>query len=379
MTSESRQIPTIGTGGNPVCYLTVATIPSTTAHASFVLNLAQSLRVAGRTIDVVKVGWKRKSKESFPVFGLAPRVPSPSLRAGLQALLFPLLQIRRRYGLTITHNALTAAAARIVGAPFIFDVHAVPGRGRILRFALSGRACRALAFNSVGARIAFQKAGLGVGKPDKVIGNGSSPFAADLDVRRREREELGYGDTTKLVVYIGSLGQGRGIDVVRAAIGKLNDAQIQLLIVGGKREDVDRERSLVDADGLGDRISFMGHVPQERVSNLMNAADVLLVSYSRSIATVDVMNPMKAHEYLSTDRPIVYPRLARVMDVIGEDPGSVGFEADNPDSLATALQEGVSLFDRRALENHRKGRRITWERVAEMYLDLIEEATEVRA
>jgi len=361
-----------------VCYLTVATIPSTTAHASFVVQLAEALCVQGISISVAKVGWGRTSSgiSKMPNFTcLAPWVPTAPFRAALQAILFPLYYyLWQRYEIVLTHNALTAVMLRLCGIPFIFDVHAVPKRGWLLRFALAGRNCRAIAYNSIGAQKAFEVAGLGAGKPARVIGNGSKTFRKDPDLRRRERAALGYGPQTRLVVYIGSLGPGRGMNTLRAAMLKVQDPEIHVLIAGGKSADIERERKASQAAGLGERITYLGYVDRDRIMALMNAADVLLVSYSRLLATVDVMDPMKVHEYLSTDRPIIYPVFERIVDIIGDDPGAFGHEPDDPDSLASALRQGIAWDNSEELERFRASRRITWERVAQMYDVLIRDA-----
>lgn len=358
-----------------LCYLTVATIPSTTAHASFVMQLARSIRARGMELDVAKVGWSQVPADPHAgarFIGLAPRTPSATVRAAVQALLFPLLQIRKRYGMVIVHNALTAFTARLMGAPFIYDVHGQPGRGRLLRYALAGQSCKAVVFNSIGACQAYERLGLGAGKPTKIIGNGSAAFHADDAVRARVRADLGYGDDTFLVVYVGSLGVGRGMDTLRAALARLQNPKVQVLIAGGRPEDVQSEKHVADQAGLGARITYLGHVGRDRIAEIMNAADALLISYSKSVPAVDVMNPMKAHEYLATDRPILYPDLARVVDVIADDPGAFAYQSDDPNSLAQAIERSTEPLDAAALEHYRTERRITWDRVAEMYTDLAE-------
>lgn len=356
-------------------YLTVATLPSTSAHAAYVRSVCGALSEAGFKVTVLKVGWSRLDGVSGVRFvGLAPRLPGAGARSIAQAVAFLARLPFTTRSLVVTHNALCAAVCRLAGVKYVYDAHGKVGRARLLRFALSKGGCRAMIFNSAGTEVAFRQSGLPIPRITAVIGNGSSEFQSDATARRRFRSRHGISDRADVTAYIGSLGTNRGMDVVRQALLKMDMRDRKFIIAGGSPSDIQRERAAFAAAGLSDAVLFLGFLSQRELSDVMNGADTLLVSYSSAIGTADVMNPMKVHEYMSTDRAIVYPSLERVNEVIGDDPGSFQYTADDPISLAHALVQ-ASACDRRAeCERYRGPRRVTWKAVAERFKDVLARA-----
>lgn len=356
-----------------IYYLTVATIPSTTAHAKYVEKISQFLFKLGYNISVYKVGWEKININCSDVkfIGLSPRLPNSSARAITQAICFYISALFSKPQLVITHNAVCAAACRLAGVNFVYDVHGSLGRGRCLRFALAKGHCRAMAFNSKGSELEYRQADLSIPNKTAVIGNGSNEFVSDDERRKNFRRAHRIDDECHVIAYIGSLGPNRGLDTVRDALLKIDMQKRKFIIVGGSPNDLDREQAEFAAAGLNDVVIFLGFLPHEDLIDVLNGADSLLVSYSRSIAAVDVMNPMKVHEYMSTDLPIIYPFLDRVTDIIDGDTCSFGYEPDNPTSLARAFISASAFEDNTRCGKQRANRRITWERIAKDFRELI--------
>lgn len=137
---------------------------------------------------------------------------------------------------------------------------------------------------------------------------------------------------------------------------------IELVVAG---EEGDRYRELIDELGIGDRVSFLGHQPHDRVISLQKGAAVLLlVGWSGGFQV-----PGKLFEYYAARRPVLAVRY---------DPGDVasrmveshrrGLVVDNrADEIADALLKLHGLWKNGELQRaFDLGERTeyTWERLA---------------
>jgi glycosyltransferase involved in cell wall biosynthesis len=207
----------------------------------------------------------------------------------------------------------------------------------------------------------------------EIVGMAADVFQPNPERRASRRHSLGFAQEDTIITYIGSLGPSRGLPILRQAATMIGQCGIRFLIVGGSDEDVAREKALCSEAGLAKQFIFTGFLTRQEVSDVFQAADGLLVSYSRSLPAVDVMNPMKVHEYLATDLPILYPRLPRVQDIISaDDPGAISYDCDSPSSLAAALVHCTKSFDRSAIEAFRGPKRITWDLLAQRWESIVQ-------
>ena len=180
------------------------------------------------------------------------------------------------------------------------------------------------------------------------------PDGVDLEAYDREasvtelREKLELPLDRSIAVYTGHLYEQRGIEEILGCAQGLPD--VLSLLVGGYPEDVELRRRQVAALGLTN-VVLTGYVSNGVVPDYLQAADVLLMPYSRQVATSQWMSPLKLFEYMGAGRPIVASRLPAIEGVLrcGEDALLV-----EPDS-AEALREGV----RKALGDPDLARRIS--------------------
>jgi glycosyltransferase involved in cell wall biosynthesis len=149
----------------------------------------------------------------------------------------------------------------------------------------------------------------------------------DLKSREAARAELGIKDKKKIVTYVGSLYEDRGIgDILKLA--QLFPA-VHFMVVGGPEKNKLDYEAKARCDGLAN-IVFTGRVPHHQVKDYLLAADILLMLWSRQVPTIRVCSPLKVFEYMAAERIIVGHGFPTIREVLKD--GETAFLAD-PDSF----------------------------------------------
>lgn len=371
-------------------YVTVATLPSGTAHAAYVANLCCRLggRVpvrligcapsGGATTEALREFWNLSFEgvevELWPVasawggasgraLAMATQMAWRTDRIGEQDLL-------------ITHNALTAAAARLRGIPFVYDMHGLSPRSRVLQWAMRGETLRGVVYNSAGMQRAWERL---AGRPP--VAACVSPNAvrqelfASLPERASARGSLGLPADRLTVTYVGSMGSDRGVDLMIEAarrVGGRTERPTLWLFVGGSDQQIAGWERLAREQGLApDNYRFVGFRPQSELPRWYAASDVLCAPYRMRVGTRDVMSPMKLFEYLAAGRVIVASDIPTIRDVVGQSGAAYLVEPDSADAIAEAVVAIVReprRFERMAAAARARGMRATWEHKSEELL-----------
>jgi D-inositol-3-phosphate glycosyltransferase len=171
--------------------------------------------------------------------------------------------------------------------------------------------------------------------PQKI---GVVPCGVNLELfnkvgRRDARDELGLNGQ-KMALYVGRIDSLKGIDKLMMAMAILKRRQPRLLVIGGdehSRREVTRLDTLGRELGIGEAVSFLGAVPQERLPLYYSAADVCVVpSYYETFGLV-------ALESLACGTPVVATDVGAASSIIRD--GETGYlVADNePGKLADKI------------------------------------------
>ena len=293
-----------------ICYISVATFPSRTAHTSYTSNLARAL---ARNCDHVRViGWEGLGRdpcvdEATATDNLAYlllRGPSASASRRVWAMGFATVRHApmwsARVDRVITHSPVVAAALRTRKIPFVLDVHGTSDRARITRYALSGNVVRGCIFNSQQMSAICQKAWGVEHLPGLVLGSGINyAQLTNLPPRSLALAESGISPDRMVIGYIGSLGPGRGIDLLlNAALAmQAQHPSLVWLFVGGNPDDVAKWQAYAVDLGLPPNcFCFVGHQQQDSLARFYSLADILVAPYSRLIKDANTMAPMKLVE-----------------------------------------------------------------------------------
>ncbi len=102
--------------------------------------------------------------------------------------------------------------------------------------------------------------------------------------RLEARDRLGLSGDTRVLGFFGSLGYGRRLDHVRAALraNSTSDAPVTLLYAGG---DGDTLRRLAEEQDHTGPLHDLGKCPHEQVSTALSAMDVFVAPYRDGVST----------------------------------------------------------------------------------------------
>jgi glycosyltransferase involved in cell wall biosynthesis len=138
---------------------------------------------------------------------------------------------------------------------------------------------------------------------------------------------------------------------------------VRVLLVGGGYEEAALKRQAAEA-GLADKVIFAGQVPHDRVQDYYNLVDVFVYPRKRTRLT-ELVTPLKPLEAMAQGRAVVASDIGGHRELIRPRETGLLFQADNADSLVTAVLDllehpelGAALRAnaRRFVENERTWR-----------------------
>ena len=167
---------------------------------------------------------------------------------------------------------------------------------------------------------------------------------------------------SRRIVAAGRLLPIKGFDVLVEALGRLGDADLRIM---GEGEERARLQSRIDAAGLGERATLLGHLPPEAMRAELRAGRVFAMP-SRGEGM-----PLALLEALACGCPAVATPVGAIADLLGGEAGTL-VPVEDAAALAGAL--GRALEGEAGLT--RAGARALAERYSEeacygAYADLI--------
>lgn len=142
-------------------------------------------------------------------------------------------------------------------------------------------------------------------------------FSSHLFKERKEKIEtrimLGLPEHQKIVVYVGSLYENRGIERIISLAKRF--PKTLFIAIGGLQE---QRQYYFDLSIMEDvkNILWKGFLPHSDIPNYLQAADVLLMLFTWDVPTIKFCSPLKVFEYMAAGRPIVgeaYPTITEVL------------------------------------------------------------------
>lgn len=181
-----------------------------------------------------------------------------------------------------------------------------------------------------------------------VIPNGVSPsdFSASPLPSRTGREPV--------LLYIGTLADWQGLDIVIKALPKILDQQpAKLHIVGRGRS---RQRKVLAKHirklGLEEHVIVQPPVPHHEIPALIASADICVAPLGLNDRNVTQgACPIKVLEYMAAGRPLLASNMPIVRELVREDVDALLFSPNDPDDLARqalALLNDMELSQRLA-------------------------------
>jgi exopolysaccharide biosynthesis WecB/TagA/CpsF family protein len=314
--------------------------PETTGIAPYTSAMAEHLARSGHRVTVITgfahyPAWRREPGER--------RWRAVEMREGVRVLrrrhYVPRSQSAIRRALYEASFLVHAALSRPERPDIVFGVVPSLGGGILARiFAARARAPYGLIFQDLmapaarqsgiegGVRVAWITAALerwavARARTVAVASESFRPYLGEIGVaderivslpnwvqdrrptssRATTRRQLGWTGDRTVVLHAGNMGLKQGLGQVVAAARRADalGAPVRYVLMGEGSQ-----RSALEAAGAGiERLEFLPFQPEDEVADILDAADVLLVSERASV--IDMSLPSKLTAYFSAGRPIV--------------------------------------------------------------------------
>jgi glycosyltransferase involved in cell wall biosynthesis len=137
------------------------------------------------------------------------------------------------------------------------------------------------------------------------------PYPNGVDIRAfQDKDGTGlrkkYGlDDLKVIIYVGTLGKGRHLEVLIRAFSEVRGKKANLkLLVVGEGSDEDNLKGLAKELGIESDVIFTEQVPQADVPNFIAVSDIG-VSPVPPFYFYKLSSPIKIFEYMAMGKPVV--------------------------------------------------------------------------
>jgi teichuronic acid biosynthesis glycosyltransferase TuaC len=279
-----------------------------------------------------------------PRYALIPKLgmsSAPFLMYGsLKNFAADILRTRFRFDLIDAHyfypdGVAAVLLGRRLGKPVVItargtDVNLLPEYGvprRLVRWA----AAQAAGIVTVSEALRERLIELGVpGNRIEVLRNGVDLELFAPQERAAARRELGRDAKGPVVLSVGWLAPQKGFDLVIRAAAALPDTL--LVIVGEGPEKAALQRLARDLQ-TGERVRFLGTMPQQRLATLCNAADVLVLASAREGL------PNVVLEALACGTPVVATAVGGLPEIVRVRAAGRLVQERTPEAIAAALRD----------------------------------------
>ena len=332
-------------------------------HDTRVEKEARTLAAAGYRVTVVADGVAglpdRESRDGIEVRRVARRGPPiPGLRFVVHEL--RLARVLRALRADVYHahdsNALipVAWASRARGVPFVYDAHDL-WLGRPRRERSRGYFALSQAFYTAVERWLVPRAAATL--------TVSEPIARHLERRYRlERVHLvpnypdlagpvvakdlrslpggaAIGEEPPLVLYLGGLMAGRGLEQLVDAIGLVQSVQLVLLGQGPLANDLKHRAAGL---GAGDRVHVLAPVSPDQVIAYAASADIGVSPIVPSCLNYRYSLPNKLFQYMAAGIPVVASDFPQVRAVVEGEACGLLVDTERPPAIAAAIERIIA-------------------------------------
>ncbi len=184
------------------------------------------------------------------------------------------------------------------------------------------------------------------------------------------RERLGLAPSTRIVLCLGNVAPGRGVEQLCRAIADVGDAALLIVGPGGAF----RDGLVADAATLpgADRIHFLPGVPPEEIPAWTAAADVAAIAIQPTTLNHRLTTPTRLFDALGAGVPVVASDLPGIASIVRAAGCGVLCDPTDPAAIAAALREVLDGPPERRLALREASlaaaERYAWERQVEQLL-----------
>jgi len=158
----------------------------------------------------------------------------------------------------------------------------------------------------------------------------------DPEIRKTQREKLKISPNAFVILFVGRLTELKGGIYLLLALKQLASEENIILIYAGDGPEKPKLLECVEKHGLEDKVKILGNIPYDRINQVYNIADVLVVP---SITIGDSQEPMGmvALEGMAVQIPIIVSNIGGLVELVKDGYNGFRVPEKNPDALAQAI------------------------------------------
>lgn len=151
------------------------------------------------------------------------------------------------------------------------------------------------------------------------------------------RERCHVGPDTPLLVYSGSVGRARALDMCVDALALLPDVHLALVVGAPNSSVIEELATRAEAAGTRDRLHLTRYVPQEYIVDFVSSATAGLIPFRRNPNNEHSL-PTKAREYLVAGVPQIVSDVRELSRFVSSNRLGEVYVADDVQSFAEAVR-----------------------------------------
>ena len=329
-------------------------VPGDKGASVHLLSITRAFIDAGHEVLLVGVAGRDPAPPDVP----AVLFPHPGRATGLRREMRKLhfnasLPMRvgeaiRAFGPDVVYERLAlfgtagAAVARALDVPHVLEVNALLAReesdwrglhmGKLAR-RLEEQVLRSATLRvAVSAEVAADIRQVAPDPPLEVVPNGlDADRFRSLPSRAAAREAHGIDRDAVVLGFVGALRPWHGVEYAIDALREL-PADTTLVVAGDGPIRADLEER-ARAQGVSDRVRFLGQLPHSEIPGVLATFDIALAPYP-ALERFS-FSPLKAYEYIGAGLPVVASDVGQLREIVTEEAGLL-VEPSNPTAIAEA-------------------------------------------
>jgi len=358
-------------------------VPSDKSNGVHVVRMCSAWASLGHQVTLMTGPGEADKGDIFSWYGVDSnfrplRAPIPWLRGVRRLFAWAAARSGRQAEADIfyTRDPLTAAAfARVSDRPLILELHYPPSMMRLgprtALVELLGKQRLALIVVISNRLRELVEQEVVLGTTEILVAHDGADSVFDWFPQLAHREPI-------KAVYTGSLGVGRGIEVIESLAKSVNG--ITFDIYGGTKDQV---RNWQARTSTLSSLRFRGHVRAAQVGQLLLDADILLAPYQSKIPinseldTAAFCSPLKVFEYMAAGRAILCSDLPILREVLEHEANALLCSPTDIESWTMSLtrlrdnpvvRQALGEEAKRHLETH-----YSWSNRAKLIIDNLPE------
>lgn len=150
------------------------------------------------------------------------------------------------------------------------------------------------------------------------------------------REKYKINDSKKVIMFLGTLREHKGVEILISAVSMIKNKNIVLFIVGVEDNDnYCKKLTKTAKEVLGDKYKGFGIQPFEKIPEFLTIADIMVIPQKKSFAAIGQV-PAKVFDAMAMAKPIIATNVSDLPEIL--DGCGWIIEPENPEKLAKTIE-----------------------------------------